>query len=162
MHRNPPYGTDDLQRRIIGEFPLARHIGIVVESAQDGGVVLSAPLAPNANHNGTAFGGSLFCVAVLTGWVWVTRYLAARQLIADAVVQESTIRYLVPVQGALRATLTAPPAEQIEKFRKMLRRAGRGRIRLHVDIHCGHAVATQFDGVFAAAIQRRTALCLEN
>ena len=29
---------------------------------------------PNANHKGTAFGGSLFCVAVLTGWAWATRY----------------------------------------------------------------------------------------
>lgn len=155
-------GADELQKRIIGEFPLARHIGIVVEYAQDSGVILSAPLALNTNHNGTAFGGSLFCVAVLTGWAWVTRYLAVRQVIADAVIQESAIRYLAPVQGALRAILTAPPEEQIEKFRKMLRRAGRGRIRLHVDIHCGQVVATQFDGVFAAAIQRRTALCLES
>ncbi len=163
MHRHSPYGTDrldgtdELQQRIIDEFPLARHIGIVVESAQDSGVVLSAPLALNANHAGTAFGGSLFCLAVLAGWAWVTRYLAVRHIIADAVVQESTIRYLAPVQGALRATLTAPPDEQIEKFRKMLRRAGRGRIRLHVDIHCGQAVTTQFDGVFAAALERRTA-----
>jgi len=140
---DPTGGADELQKRIIGEFPLARHIGVVVEYAQDSGVVLSAPLASNANHNGNAFGGSLFCVAVLTGWAWVTRYLA-------------------PVQGTLRATLIAPPEEQIERFRKMLRRAGRGRIRLHVDIHCGQAVATQFDGVFAAAIARRTAKCPES
>ena len=46
--------------RIVGEFPLARHIGIVVESADDAAVVLRAPLAPNANYKGTAFGGSLY------------------------------------------------------------------------------------------------------
>jgi thioesterase domain-containing protein len=148
-----PFGREYLQDRIDREFPLARHIGIVVESAEDRGVVLYAPLAPNANFKGTAFGGSLFCIAVLTGWGWITRYFAASQIAADAVIQESTIRYLAPVQGALRATLMAPPAEQIEKFRRMLRRAGRGRICLHVDIHVGHAVATRFDGVFAAAIR---------
>jgi thioesterase domain-containing protein len=125
----------------------------VVESAEDRGVVLYAPLAPNANFKGTAFGGSLFCIAVLTGWAWVTRYFAARQIAVDVVIQESTIRYLAPVQGALRATLWAPPVEQIERLRSMLRRAGRGRIRLHVGIHFGHAVATHFDGVFAAAIR---------
>jgi thioesterase domain-containing protein len=153
MQLDSPYGREYLQDRIICEFPLARHIGIVVESAEDSGVVLCAPLALNANYKGTAFGGSLFCVAVLTGWAWVTHYLAVRQLIADAVIQESTIRYLAPVQGALRASLTAPSLERIEKFGKMLRRAGRGRIRLHVDIHYGAAVATQFDGVFAATIR---------
>ncbi len=44
------------------------------------------------------------------------------------------------MQGELRASAAAPPGEQIEKFRKMLQRAGRGRIRLHVDIHYGQTV----------------------
>jgi thioesterase domain-containing protein len=153
MRADSSFGRDYLQNRIAGEFPLAQHIGIVVESVGASGVVLRAPLAPNANFKGTAFGGSQFCIAVLAGWVWTTRYLAVHQIAADAVVQESTIRYLVPVQGALRATLTTPNAEQIEKFRKMLLRAGRGRIRLHVDIHYGHRVATEFDGMFAAAVR---------
>ncbi len=45
--------------------------GIIVEAADDDEpVVLRAPLAPNANHKGTAFGGSLYSLAVLTGWAW--------------------------------------------------------------------------------------------
>jgi thioesterase domain-containing protein len=148
-----PYGIGYLRRRILEEFPLARHLGIEVESVGDDGVVLSAPFAPNANHNGSAFGGSQFCVAVLAGWAWATRYLAARQMTADAVIQESTIRYLAPARGPLRATLRAPPPEHIDKFRRMLRRAGRGRIRLHVEVHDGSALATQFEGVFAATLR---------
>jgi len=147
------FGKDYLQRRIVAEFPLAKHIGIAVEAADDAGVVLRAPLAANSNDKGTAFGGSLFSLAVLTGWAWMARYLAAHELAADAVIQESTIRYLVPVTGELRATLAAPSLAQIEKFRKMLQRAGRGRIRLRVDIHCEQALATHFEGVFAAALR---------
>ena len=93
------FGRDYLQNRIVEEFMLARHIGIIVESADDRAVVLRAPLAPNANYKGTAFGGSLYSVAVLTGWAWVTRYLAARDLPADAVIQESNVRFLAPVHG---------------------------------------------------------------
>ena len=133
---------------------LAKHIGIVVESADDSAVVLRAPLAPNANYKGTAFGGSLYSVAVLTGWAWVTRYLAARGLAADAVIQESNVRFLVPVQGELRACVAAPSDAQIDKFRKMLQRAGRGRIRLRVEINYGEALAMLFEGVFAAAIRQ--------
>jgi len=151
MQEKSVFGKTYLQERITSEFALARHIGIVVEVAEDSGVVLCAPLAPNANYKGTAFGGSLFSVAVLTGWAWVTRYLAATGVAADAVIQESTVRYLVPVQGMLRASLVAPSAPQIEKFRKMLQRAGRGRIRLKVSIHHGETLATEFEGVFAAA-----------
>ena len=51
-----------------GVLPAHAHrFGIVVETADDEGIVLSAPLAPNANYKGTAFGGSLFSIAVLTG-----------------------------------------------------------------------------------------------
>lgn len=153
MRTEIEFGKEYLQERIVSEFALARHIGIVVEYADDRGVVLCAPLAPNANYKGTAFGGSLFSVAVLTGWAWVTRYLAMANFAADAVIQESTMRYLVPVKGTLRATLAPPSAIQIEKFKKMLQRAGRGRIRLTVDIHHDQTLATQFEGVFAAAVR---------
>jgi thioesterase domain-containing protein len=146
------FGSDYLQQRIVGEFVLARHIGIVVESADDDAVVLRAPLAANANYKGTAFGGSLYSVAVLTGWAWVTRYLAARGLPADAVIQESNVRFLAPVLGELRARAGAPSDAQIDKFRKMLQRAGRGRIRLRVEIVYGGTLAALFDGVFAATM----------
>jgi thioesterase domain-containing protein len=151
------FGVGYLQNRIDREFPLARHLGVSVDSAHDGAAVLRAPFAPNANYKGTAFGGSLFCVAVLTGWAWATRYIEARGLNADAVIQESTIRYLKPVHGEFRGTLKAPPPEHLEKFLKMLARSGRGRIGLHVEIHDGHTLSARFDGVFVAALRPRSA-----
>jgi thioesterase domain-containing protein len=153
MPLEPPFGKAYLQDRITSEFALARHIGIVVESVGEEGIVLCAPLGPNANDKGTAFGGSLFSVAVLTGWAWVARYLETAHLAADAVIQESTIRYLVPVHGVLRATLIPPQTAHVEKFRKMLQRAGRGRIPLKVDIRQEETLASEFEGVYAAAIR---------
>jgi thioesterase domain-containing protein len=147
------YGVDHLRRRLVDEFPLARHMGIDVETANDTTVVLRAPFAPNTNFKSTAFAGSLFSVAVLTGWAWVTRYLASREFLADAVLQESSIRYLVPVRGELRAALHPPRAEAVEKFLRMLDRAGRGRIRLEVEIRDGTTLATHFEGLFVAAIR---------
>jgi thioesterase domain-containing protein len=152
--RSAGFGRDYLQNRIDSEFALARHIVIVVESADDAAVVLRAPLAPNANYKGTAFGGSLYSLAVLAGWAWVTRHLAARGMAADAVIQESSMRFLAPVEGELRATAGAPSGDQIDKFYKMLQRAGRGRIRLRVDMDYDQAPATIFEGVFAAAVHR--------
>jgi thioesterase domain-containing protein len=147
------FGKDYLQRRIAADFPLARHLGIEVDSADDGRLVLTAPLAANANDKGTAFGGSLFSVAVLTGWAWVARHLAVKELNADAVIQESTMRYLLPVQGLLHASLVTPAAPQVEKFGKMLQRAGRGRIRLEVHICHEGKLASVFEGLYAAAFR---------
>jgi thioesterase domain-containing protein len=148
------FGADYLQERIDREIMLARPMGIIVESADDRSLVLRAPLAPNANHKGTAFGGSLYSLAVLTGWAWLTRFLATRKLDAEAVIQESSMRFLKPVHGEMRACLEIPAAADIDKFQKMLVRADRGRIRLQVKMHEGSALATIFDGLFAAAMRR--------
>ncbi len=142
-----------LQRLLDTQFPLARHMGVVVEAAERSGVVLRAPLQPNVNHTGTAFGGSLFAVAVLAGWGWVTCRLALDEIEADTVIQESHMRYLLPVRGALRASLRAPPESEVEKFRKMLQRSGRGRIGLRVDLDEGEKLAARFEGRFAALMR---------
>ena len=148
------YGADYLQDLIDREIMLAKPMGIIVESADESAVILRAPLAPNSNHKGTAFGGSLYALAVLTGWAWITRFLATRQLDAEAVIQESNMRFLVPVHGEMRACIEIPSAADIDKFQKMLLRAHRGRIRLQVNMHQGPTLATVFDGLFAAAMRR--------
>jgi thioesterase domain-containing protein len=74
------FGATYLQNLIDREITLAKHMAVVVESADDNSMILRAPLAPNSNHKGTAFGGSLYSLAVLTGWAWVTRSLATHQL----------------------------------------------------------------------------------
>jgi thioesterase domain-containing protein len=154
MMQQATFGADYLQELIDREIMLAKPMGIIVESADEKAVVLRAPLAPNANHKGTAFGGSLYSLAVLTGWAWITRFLASRELDADAVIQESNMRFLAPVQGEMRACVQIPAQADVDKFQKMLARAERGRIRLQVTMHQGSRLAVVFDGLFAAAMRR--------
>jgi thioesterase domain-containing protein len=154
MQQAGEFGAVYLQEIIDREIMLAKPMGIIVEAADEAALVLRAPLAPNANHKGTAFGGSLYSIAVLTGWAWMTRFLATRKLDAEAVVQQSTIRFLAPVHGEMRASIEIPAGAEIYKFQKMLERARRGRIRLQVNVHAGATLATVFDGLFAAAMRR--------
>jgi thioesterase domain-containing protein len=154
MQQASGFGADYLQERIDREIMLAKPMGIIVEAAHETELVLRAPLAPNANHKGTAFGGSLYSLAVLTGWAWITRFLATRKLDAEAVIQESSTRFLAPVHGEMRACIEIPRGAEIDKFQKMLLRADRGRIRLQVNVHQGTMLATVFDGLFAAAMRR--------
>ncbi len=166
------FGPSYLQACIDAEISLAQAIGVVVEQADDHTLILSAPFEPNANHKRTAFGGSLYCLAVLTGWAWATRYLALNGIAADAVIQESNVEFLAPIHGELRAHLITPTGVEIDKFRKMLERAGRGRIPLRVELRTAlgttqagaaqtqagteHAVAVRFEGRFAAALRARS------
>ncbi len=49
------------------EIPITAAMGIRVESYNEKELVLTAPLEPNHNHLGTAFGGSLSAIATLAG-----------------------------------------------------------------------------------------------
>ena len=154
MIQSGDFGPKFIQGLLDEEIALARPMGIEVESADDRTVVLRAPLQPNGNHMGTAFGGSQYALAVLAGWAWLTRFMASRGIDGHAVIQEASTHYLAPVHGELRACLQTPPADEVEKFRKMLERAGRGRLRLRVEIQNHETLATLFDGVFAATLRR--------
>src|SRR5580692_9586014 len=146
MLESSAFGAEYLQERIDREIMVAKPMGIIVEAANDSGVILRAPLAPNSNHKGTAFGGSLYSLSVLTGWAWITRFLVTRQFDADAVIQESTMRFLAPVHGEMRACIEIPAEADIDKFQRMLLRADRGRIRLQVNLYHGLKLGTVFDG----------------
>src|ERR1700761_7246453 len=102
------FGFSFLQEGIDREIVLAKPMGVIVESADDTAVVLRAPLERNANHKGTAFGGSLYALAVLAGWAWLTRDLAAHDYDAQAVIQESNMRFLAPIKGEMRAAVEIP------------------------------------------------------
>ena len=79
-------------------IPLAAKMHARITGLDDSGIEVSAPLEPNRNHMGTGFGGSLNCLAVLTGWGLVMA-LVGEARATDIVIQESRMRYLKPVTG---------------------------------------------------------------
>jgi thioesterase domain-containing protein len=60
--------TSELQKILYSEIPLTKAIGIEVCEFTGLSLTLKAPLEKNINHKCTAFGGSLYSVAVLSGW----------------------------------------------------------------------------------------------
>lgn len=58
----------ELQQYLHEHIPLSRAMQVSVVRAAQEGVVLSAPLAPNINHQETVFGGSASALAILAAW----------------------------------------------------------------------------------------------
>ena len=139
----------DLERRILSDIPLARHIGVRVLDFDGASLLLAAPLAANSNHKGTAFGGSLFSLAVLAGWALLTAKLRERGIDGELVIQDSRISYLAPVTGELTARAVLPAGPELERFMRAVDRYRKGRIHLHVSIEHAGREAVHFEGNFA-------------
>lgn len=113
---------------MLEDIPLAQHIGVQVLAYDGHSLVLGAPLKANSNHKGTAFGGSLYSLAVLAGWALLTLELEARGIAAEIVIQACAVDYRFPVTGDFTARAIAPEGAQIERCTRMLARYGKARI----------------------------------
>ena len=142
---------DELQNTLQTELPVTQHLGIRVASAEPERVTLTAPLDSNRNHKGTAFAGSLNAIATLAAWSWVWLLLRRHRLQAQVVIQDSSITYERPATSDFAATCVAPEAAAISRFLAALRRRGRGRIRLTVQMHDRAGPAVTFSGRYVAA-----------
>ena len=141
----------ELQVVLHHEIPLSRQMGLTVQGYDGVCLTLCAPLAPNINHKATAFAGSLNAVMTLAGWGTVWLLLAERGLHGTIVIQESSTRYQLPVGHDFTATCRIPQVDVTERFLAGLRRRGKARLALKVEILDGDGrVAVAFTGMYVA------------
>jgi thioesterase domain-containing protein len=131
-------------------IPQVRAMQVEVAGESDGRLRLSAPLAPNVNDKGSAFGGSLASLMTLAGWGLTTRRLVDAGLQADVYVADSQVRYLAPLEDTLQAEAWLEEGEW-ETFIATFRQRGRARCRIAACVRLpGGGEATVFSGRFVA------------
>lgn len=135
-----------LEHEILRDFPIARGMGVVVEHCDLTALVLCAPLEPNLNASGTAFGGSIGALAMLAGWACSHRIAERAGLEARVVIQHADVHFVRPAAGSIRATCAVPPANVVEHWLTALRHHHKGRIQLPVEIWCGDQIVAEFVG----------------
>ncbi len=134
------------ERFLHAQIPLTQAMQVRVESFDDRQLILSAPLDANHNHLGTAFGGSLAALAMLTGYALLWLELGDRS--AHIVISESTLQFLRPVRGELHATCHRP--DDLDAFRETFASKGKARLKLEVAIEAKGETAVAFTGLYVA------------
>ena len=136
-----------LQDYLYDNIPLSQAAGIkVAETATR--VVLTAPLAPNLNHKRTAFGGSLYTIAVTAGWSWIAIKVREHGLDGHIVIASSTMEYLAPALSDFEARCEANPVV-FEAARRHYAKKGKVRIKLDVGVYCEGKKVADFHGCYA-------------
>lgn len=146
----PDMPLDEITAYVHAQIPITASLGARVE-AYDGDLVrLSAPLAPNLNHQATAFGGSLSAIAILSGWVLVHLRLRDHGIAARVIIQRSSFEFVAPVDGDFSATAMLPPAQAWHRFLATLARHHRARVSVSSSVACASAVGGRHEGIYVA------------
>lgn len=130
------------------QIPITLAMGVQLEHYDGNQLILTAPLEPNHNHLGTAFGGSLSALATLAGYSLLWLLLGDRQ--AHIVVKSSSICYLHPVTGGIRVICQKPPEAAVQDFRRAYASKGRARLQLQATVEEDQKVCVTFTGEFVA------------
>lgn len=141
-----------LERYLHLQIPLSAAMGARVRVATPEQVLLAAPLAPNANHDATVFGGSAAALATLSAWALLYLRIARAGLQARLVIQRSSMEYERPVPGDFEAVCRFSNELAWERFRATLVRRGRARLTLAAYVVYDGQQAGAFEGDFVGLI----------
>lgn len=144
-----------LQTYLHREIPLTVAMGLAVHEASPSRVILTAPLGPNANHQGTAFGGSLAAIATLAAWSLLWLRCRNCEEPPDLVIRRSEMEYLRPITDTLTAVCEFDDEPLWTKALERLRRRGRTRIDLASRLDTDEGPGVRFYGRFALSARAR-------
>ena len=130
-------------------IPLTAAAGVYVVLTEPYRIEIRAPMAPNRNHHGSMFGGSLAMLGIVSGWALVNRALDEAGLAVKLVVQKSECEYLAPAIGEVAAAGELS-ADDWQAFTGRLRERGRARIQVETQLSVAGQPVVRHHGVFAA------------
>lgn len=146
---------EELERFLLESIPLARAMQLRLLGVDNDGLRVRAPLAPNINDKGCAFGGSLSGLMTLAGWALVVLALKARNEEVDVFVARSEIRYLQPLFDDLEISARLAADADWDGFLHALAQRGKARICIESEVHGSDGPASVQTAYFVA--KRRTA-----
>ena len=136
-----------LEKVLHEQIPITSRMGIEVTDFDGIRLTLRADFGCNTNVHGTAFAGSLYSLAVLSGWGLLYLKLGEDNMHPKIVVHEGSIKYKAEVVGMIEASCVSVPVEY-DRFKKELQSRSKARIQLTSSILSGDHVAVLYSGEY--------------
>ncbi len=120
------------------DIPLLTAMQMSFVGYDDLALTMEAPLAPNINNKGTAFGGSIASICLFGGWAVATLGFMDNGVDnTEIVVFRNSMTFERPARGLLTVEARVEPAE-FEPVLTRLRDGDPGRIRFDVNVDTFH------------------------
>jgi len=138
-----------LQNKLHTEIPLTKFMQLHIKEYNEKELITTAPLDININDKGTAFGGSLSTITIISSWSLC--WLISQELGFDSkniVVIKNENSYISPVTKDIICYTTKPNKEQIQILKEKLEKKGSASITIHSKIIEDGNLCVEFDGVY--------------
>jgi len=144
------FDAEEVTAYLHQHIPVTKGMSITASSESKAALRLYATLAPNLNHQETAFGGSIASIGILAGWTLIHLRLRNDGHRYKIVIQKSEIDFLHPIEDDFEAECPYPDESLWKPFLAGLERKGRARINLQSSVTVNQQVAAIIKGTFVA------------
>lgn len=144
MNDTNPIST--LQQLLYQHIPACESLGLMLEQAESDGVKVSCDFDKNHNHHGTMFGDSQSLLATTCALLSV--HLNFPNANGNIVIRESHIRYLAPATSRVSAICGKLESQAVENCLAMLKKSGKGKIKVQCELVCDEKIVSIFHGEF--------------
>ena len=141
--------AEDATELLRAQVPLLAHADLRVLAVTPDRVRAMLPLAANGNHHGSAFGGSLSLLGIVTGWLLAYAGQTAEPRTRNIVIADSHSRYQRPLHADLIAEARWK-AKAASAYRAQLAAGERASVGIAVQIAGDDGIAMRQDNRFVA------------
>ena len=138
-----------LQKKLHYEIPLTKLMNLKINTYDEKELITSAPLAININDKGTAFGGSLSTITIISAWSMC--WLISKELGYESkniVVIKNENTYLKPVTKNIICHTNKPKLKDILIVKEKLEKKGSASIKIVSEIIEDNNVCVKFEGIY--------------
>jgi len=138
-----------LQTKLHTEIPLTKFMQLNVCEYTKQQLITTAPLDRNINDKGTAFGGSLSTMTIISSWSLC--WLISQELGFDSkniVVIKNENSYFKPITKDIVCYTKKPTNDEIETLKQKLEKKRSASIKIKSQIIEDENVCVEFEGIY--------------
>ena len=138
-----------LQNKLYNEIPLTKLMEIKIQDYNESELITTAPLSININDKGTAFGGSLSTITIISAWSLC--WLISKELGFDSnniVIIKNETSFRKPVTKDILCHTKKPSIEEIERLKQKLEKKKSASIKIESQIIENGQICVDFTGYY--------------
>ena len=143
----------NLEEKLHSQIPMTRLMKLQIKSFDSQKLITKAPLDININDKGTAFGGSLSTMTIISSWsvcLLFTEQLGYEGSMI-AIIKNQT-SYKAPVTKDIICHTFLPSEEELKLLEKKLKEKGSASLKIKSQIIEDEKVCVDFEGIYVIKV----------
>lgn len=144
---------EDLENKLHTQIPMTQFMQLHINEISNKQLLTSAPLEKNINDKGTAFGGSLSTMTIISSWavcyslsqVWGYEH-------CSIVISKNETQFKRPVKEDLKCTTYMPSQNEQLQLQEALKTKGRATLTIHSEVLENGKVCVSFEGTYVIKV----------